>query len=78
MRYIDIVRNDLSTFRPNVQQFLSHYSLVCLFVSFLRVTPRSLTLRDVSIQKQSSRIIQLSITQNDIILQDTNLWLPPL
>jgi hypothetical protein len=36
-------------------------------------TPRSLTLRDVSIQKRSSRISQLSITQNDIILQDTNL-----
>jgi len=30
-------------------------------------------LRDVSIQKRSSRISQLSITQNDIILQDTNL-----
>jgi len=35
--------------------------------------PRFLTLRDVSIQKPASRISQLSITQNDIILQDTNL-----
>ena len=34
---------------------------------------RSLTLRDVSIQKRSSRISQLSITQNVNILQDTNL-----
>ena len=35
--------------------------------------PRSLTLRDVSIQKRSSRISQLSITQHVNILQDTNL-----
>jgi hypothetical protein len=48
--------------------------LVCdLVVMCVQAAPRSLTLRDVSIQKRSSRISQLSITQNDIILQDTNL-----
>ena len=45
----------------------------CVFVNGLLLSPRSLTLRNVSIQKRSSRISQLSITQNDIILQDTNL-----
>jgi len=36
--------------------------------------PESLSLRDVSIKKRSSRISQLSITQNDITLQE-KLWL---
>jgi len=34
--------------------------------------PRSITLRDVGIQKRSSRIDQLSIVQNGTILRNTN------
>ena len=41
-------------------------------------TQGSLTLRDVSIQKRSSWISQLSITQNGTILRNTNLQLLPI
>jgi len=55
--------------RRGVLGVLSHASKLFWSTS----AQRSLTLRDVSIKKPASRISQLSITQNDIILQDTIL-----
>ena len=55
---------------------LSHVAridLAAFLVRNERGTPKSLSLRRVSIQKPSSQISQLSSRQNDVILPDTNL-----
>jgi len=62
--------SQLSRLLQQLPEVLAHWCASC---AESPLSPKSLSLRRVSIQKPSSQISQLSSRQNDVILRDTNL-----